>query len=190
MRITICMRLGATALAVVALCGCAGAMSDVVVPINLNGRAPEVRQEAAPADIEVYDLRRGSTMRRTTIGEISMGSIILSPPEKELVRLIVSDALQRAVAGRTPPSPRPKVSCGIKAFNVVTPATALYWDVTARIELILRIEGVERTVAGEAEERTYVWPSAEIIGQVTTRALQQVASAVERELPLLLGASP
>jgi len=183
------MRLGAAALAAVALSGCAGAMSDVVIPISLDGRPAEVRQETVPVGIEVYDLRRQSTLRRTTIGDISMGSIILSPPEAELVRHIVSDALQKTAAGRIPP-PWPKISCGIKTFDVVTPATALYWDVTARIELILRVAGMDREVAGEAEERTYAWPSAEIIGRVTTRALQQVAAAAERELPLLLGTRP
>jgi hypothetical protein len=183
------LRFGAVALAAVVLSGCTGAMSDVVVPISLDGRPPEVRQETVPVSIEVYDLRRQSTMRRTTIGDVSMGSIILSPPEMELVRRIVSDALQRTAAGRIPP-PWPKVACGIKIFDVVTPATALYWDVTAHVELILRIEGWDREVAGEAKERTYVWPSAEVIGRVTTQALQQVAAAVERELSLLLGTRP
>lgn len=172
------------------LSGCSGAMSDVVIPIAL-GNPPGIDSgQAASAVVEVVDLRRESTLRRTTIGGISLGAIILAPPESELVETIVANALRTFVAGQPGTGDLPKLYCGIKTFDVVTPATALYWDVTARIHLVLRARGKDRPVSGEAVERTWVYPSQEIIGRVTTEALRQVAAATGKELPTLLALAP
>lgn len=169
--------------------GCAGAMSDVTIPITLETR-PELAQEQKPtAGIEVNDLRRDSTMRRTAF-TVSLGEITLSPSESELVKQLVANALIRLASDRGVLGELPTVYCGIKTFDIVTPATALYWDVTTRIELVLRIRGNERTVSGDAVERTWVYPSEEIIQRVATQALRLVSVAIERELPNILVTTP
>jgi hypothetical protein len=169
--------------------GCAGAMSDVTIPIALES-LPELAQGQKPtARIEIIDLRRDSTMRRTAFSA-SLGEITLSPPESELVKQLVTNAIIRVASDRGVLGELPTVYCGINAFDIVTPATALYWDVTTRIELVLRIRGNERTVSGEAVERTWAWPSAEIIQRVATQALRVVSVAIEQELPKILITTP
>ena len=168
------------------LCGCAGTLSEAMVSIDLGIPATTLSAPAPRAEIEIVDLRQGGSMSRTTIGDMPMGTITLSPPEQELVRQLVAEALRKAAGGRTLSVEWPKIYCGIKTFDVSTPATALYWDVTARIVLILRVRGADRQLSGEAVERTYLWPSEEVIGRVTTQALQQVSAAVDQELPALL----
>ena len=168
------MRHLALLLTTLMLSACAGAMSDTVIKVEL-GHSPE-----PAAHIEVVDLRREATLRRTTIGNISLGAITLSPPETELVRAVVAKALRQA--GAAPPD----VSCGILRFDIVTPVTALYWDVTARIELILRIGGKERTARGMHVEQTWVYPSDAIIARVTAEALRQTEADVASALQELL----
>jgi len=171
------------------LSGCAGAMSDVTIPISMANLADLDQTREPSARIEVVDLRRDSTMRRTAFN-VSLGEITLSPPENELVKQMVADALQRVVSDGGRREELPTVYCGIKTFDIVTPATPLYWDVTTRIELILRIRGNERTVSTEAVERTWLYPSEEIIQRVTTRALDDVGVVLEKELRTILATAP
>lgn len=169
--------------------GCSGAMSDVTIPITLE-TLPELAQEQKSiARIEVIDLRRDSTMRRTAF-TASLGEITLSPPESELVKQLVANALIRFASDNGVLGELPTVYCGIKTFDIVTPVTAPYWDVTTHIELVLRIQGNERTVSGEAVERIWVYPSEEIIQRVATQALRVVSVAIERELPKILVTTP
>ena len=165
--------------------GCAGSMSDITVPISMERLSGTILEQSRATRIEVVDLRRGSTMRRTVFN-VSLGAITLSPPEAELVKELIADALQR-VSGELGP---PTIYCGIRTFDIVTPATPLYWDVTTRIELILRTRGHERTVSTEAVERTWIYPAAEIIRRVTTRALRDLSVAMEKELSSLLATPP
>ena len=164
-------------------------MSDVTIPISMANLADPVQTQEPSAHIEVVDLRRDSTMRRTVF-EVSLGEITLSPPESELVKQLVADALQSVFSDDGRRGELPTVYCGIKKFDIVTPATPLYWDVTTRIELILRIRRNERTVSGEAVERTWLYPSEKIIQRVTTRALDDVAVHLEQELRTILATTP
>lgn len=171
------------------LSGCSGAMSDVIVPISLGSPANIGNGQTLPANIEAFDLRRDSTMRRTAFNA-SLGAISLAPPESELVKQLVANALQRIDGERDRWGEPLTIYCGIKTFDIVTPSTPLYWDVTTRIELILRVRGNERAVTGESVERTWIYPSEEIIRRVTTKALHDVFVAIEQALPILLAKTP
>lgn len=176
-------------LAACLLCGCSGVMSDVVIPLSPDNPFSVVQGQGPPARIEVIDLRVDSTMRRTAFAA-SLGKVTLSPPESELVKALVVNALQAIDGDGGRRGDPPTIYCGIKTFDVVTPATLMYWDVTTRIELILRVRKQERTVSAEAVEQTWLYPSAEIIRRVTNRALQDVSTALKLELPALLGPVP
>ena len=171
------------------LSGCSGAMSDVVVPVSLDTPPSVAQDQALPASVEVVDLRLDSTMRRTAFAA-SLGKVTLSPPEGELVKALVAKALQRIDGDLSLLGVPPTIYCGIKTFDIITPATPLYWDVTTRIELILRARKKERTVSAEAVEQTWTYPSEEIIQRVTMRALHDISSAIEQELPALLAPTP
>jgi hypothetical protein len=128
---------------------------------------------ATPGRLEVVDARTVIRMELTTVGTISMGRIALQPSEVELVRALVAPRLG-AVAG--------PVRCDIRVFDVLTPATAFYWDVTTNVDLLLRLPSGERAATGSATERTYSYPSEEIIGRVTAGALKQAGAQVEKAL--------
>lgn len=170
------------------LAGC-GSMSDIKLQIDPGAIAARPGDSQRRALVEVIDIRKQARLERTTIGDVSMGRVALDPPEAELIREMVSvqaDALlAQSPATQTPPW----IQCGIRIFDIVTPATALYWDVTTRIEIVLRVSGQERSARGSSVERTYAWPSGEIIQRTTHEALRQVARESAEALRELLSAS-
>jgi hypothetical protein len=159
------------AAAVLAAAGCATSPSgNLPVPVDL---AAFGAANAPAGRVEVVDARQVIRMERTTVGSISMGRIVLQPYELDLVRALVASRLP---AGADP------VRCEMRTFDVITPATALYWDITTNIEIVLKLPAGDRIAAGTATERTYAWPSDELIGKVTTAALQQAGAQVEKAL--------
>ena len=167
------------------LAGCAS--PSIVVPIDT---AQIVSQGSASrrVQVQVTDIRREANLERTTIGGISMGRITLQPTAEELVQAVVVAKADQVLASRGVTEPQ-TVLCGIRTFEIATPATPLYWDVNAKIELVLRAHGQDRSVSGMATERTYVWPSEALIRRVTIEALRKVSAETESALAELF-ASP
>ena len=179
------MRTRAILVSAILLAGCATGSQELVVPVDL-GAVTGAAAGGAPAAlrVDVADAREVIRMERTTIGAVSMGRIVLRPQEAELVRAVVASRLQAALAkGAAAPD---SVACAIRTFDVITPATALYWDVTTNIALALRVRGGERIVSGTATERTYSWPSEELIARVTAGALRQTAAELDKAFAELL----
>ena len=133
------------------------------------------------AKLLINDIRKGVELERTTLGGMSLGKITLQPPVPELIQIAVEAKLDEVLerAGITDPQ---IVHCSIRIFDIKTPATLLYWDVNTTIELVLRVGNQDRIVTGTATERTYIWPSQEIIERVTTEALKQVSAKAESAL--------
>ncbi len=166
------------------LSGCAA--SEVIVPIR---PAQEVTRKASNhVRVQVTDIRKEANLERTTIGGISMGKITLDPPVPELVRVVIEARADEALMRSGLIEPR-SVMCGIRVFDVSTPATMLYWDVTTKIGLVLRVGGQDREINGSAAERTFVWPSDDIIKRVTQEALRQVSAEADQALAELFAGS-
>jgi hypothetical protein len=165
----------------------ASAFEAVVVVVDVKRIAP--RGDATPrvAQVRVADVRTeaGRALERTTLGAISMGAIYLDPPALDLVQAIVEAKADEVLARREVIKPQ-TVHCGIFMFEIATPATLLYWDVRARIEVGLRVQDRERTVSAAATERTFVWPSQEIVTRVTNLALERLGGEAEQALDELL----
>ena len=52
--------------------------------------------------------------------------------------------------------------------------------------MILRARGQARTVSASTTERTWLWPSEDIIGRVVREALRQAGEGIDRTLRELL----
>lgn len=165
------------------LTACAGGASDIVIELDPSRGGPceNLDVQRLPR-IEVIDIRKDKEMEKTTIGGLSLGKIGLRPPEDELVRNIIANTLCNIFTDKPGPAEPPVVYCGIKTFDISTPATLLYWDVVAKIELILRVQGQDQAVSGSARERTWIWPGKDIIRRVANGALQQAAVELDTAL--------
>jgi hypothetical protein len=182
------MRFFATLACALLLGACATGGQELVVPVDVASVAgAPATGTAAAVKLDVADARTLIRMERTTVGAVSMGRIALRPPEADLVRALVGSRLQAALAkGAAAPD---SVACAIRTFDVLTPATALYWDVTTNIQLAVRVRGAERVVSGTATERTYSWPSEDLIARVTAGALRQTSAELDKAFAeLLVGA--
>ena len=82
-----------------------------------------------------------------------------------------------------------QISAQLSRFQIVTPATALYWDINGAIELVL-----EATASGnkkhdarysvECTQRTYSWPSDEIIVAVLQSCLKDLGGKIHGDAEL------
>jgi hypothetical protein len=165
--------------------GCAS--SNIVVPIDTSQIVAQEKDASRRVQVQVTDIRKEANLERTTIGGISLGRITLQPPAEELVQAVVEAKADQVLASRGATEPQ-TVQCGIRTFEIATPATPLYWDVNAKIELVLRVHGQDRSVSGMATERTYVWPSEALIQRVTTEALRKLGTESENALAELFAA--
>ena len=158
--------------------------TDVVVPIDTMQIVAGRQDASRSVQVQVTDIRREANLERTTIGNLSMGRITLKPPVPELVQAVIEANADKVLARRGVSEPQ-TVLCGIRVFEIATPATPLYWDINTKIELVLRVRGQDRIVSGTATERTFVWPSEALIERVTTAALRQVSAESEQALEAL-----
>ncbi len=133
----------------------------------------------------ITDLRKETGFQRTAAFSVSMGRIILDPTAPELVSTMI-ETKSDEILGRQGGSQPEEITCEIRVFEIATPATLLYWDVNTRIELLLRVRGQDREVSATATERTYIWPSEEMITRVVNEALRQAEEKSERALQELL----
>ena len=179
-RIDFTIALFVLAAAAACLSGCA---SDVTVKMPLSSAT-----EVAPglAEVTVVDLRRpgiAASKREAAFG-VPMGNITFEPPEAQIVKAMLETELSRLLRERGVSS-KQKFSCTMSEFGVNTNTTPLYWDVMARVQLVLKYGDRDFPLNGEATERTFVWPGENIIRRVVTAALQQVSARLG---PILQGA--
>jgi len=175
----------AVGMVVVLLAGCSREPGEIVLSLGWAGESEQTVGATPAPPVEVIDIREHASLERTTIGGISMGPIRLDPPAEELVHALVERSLRKVLANPDL-QPPPALYCGIRRFEIVTPATAVYWDIIARIELVFRAAGREDVVAAEASERTYVWPTAELLETVARRALDDIESKTPEAMTRLL----
>ena len=175
-------------LPVLMLIAISGYASDVVVSIDMDHAGFELRGTSRHAKVVVIDLRRELNLERTTIGGVSMGNINLTPSATDIVRRVVEVKADEVLLGEPFGDPQ-TVYCGIRAFDVTTPVTLLYWDINAKIDIILRARKQDRVITILATERTYVWPSEAIIQRVVTDAVTRFGVEAEGALNNLLKTS-
>jgi hypothetical protein len=162
--------------------------SDVFVSVELSKLGSEPIGGLRRAKVVVIDLRKELNLERTTIGGVSMGSINLAPSVTDIVRRVI-EAKADAILGDEASGDQQTIYCGIRAFDIVTPVTLLYWDINAKIDIILRARKQDRVITILATERTYVWPSEAIIQRVVTDAVTRFGVEAEGALNDLLKTS-
>lgn len=160
--------------------------SDVVVSVDMSNPGFELKGELRHAKIVVIDLRKELNLERTTIGGMSMGNINLTPSVTDIVRRVIEAKADAVLVDEVSGGDPQTVYCGIRAFDITTPVTLLYWDINAKIDIILRARKQDRAITILATERTYVWPSEAIIQRVVTDAVTRFGVEAEGALKDLL----
>jgi uncharacterized lipoprotein YajG len=148
---------------------------------------------AARGDVRIgmlVDARRDATGKligeRTTLGSISLGMIEMQPPPAEALGQLVRAELSSMGFGTTTGEPAASLNGRVTRFVVSTPATALYWDINGAVELQLVAQSrdgrqLEARYAATCTDRTFVFPSAELIGGVVTACLKEIGAKLRKD---------
>lgn len=129
------------------------------------------------AVVTVNDLRTPGTAASTREGAFGtpMGNVSFDPPETQIIKNFLETELTKNLREKGIKSTQ-NYTCDIVEFGVNTKATAVYWDVTGSIRLVLKHDGKEYPLSGTQTERTYIWPGEALIKKVVNESLQKISS--------------
>jgi uncharacterized lipoprotein YajG len=192
-----CTRFAGPLACLLLVAGCAPGMENIRVDMpayQSAGAAASAPAGSAQVKVDsVADARNESVGshvgERTTIGEVSMGSIELEPLPTMLMTQVLKAEL--AKMGHPVVASGAQFSVGGKLlkFRVSTPATAVYWDINGEIELALAVKGqsgamYDARYAATCTDRTYVWPGEEIIGKVLADCAGKIGAGLRGDAAL------
>ncbi|MDU8946539.1 hypothetical protein [Ovoidimarina sediminis] len=170
------------------LAGCAGVQDTTVsVPSHAADASGSLLASVSKRAVTVapFTIDRGvgelpgRIGERTTVGDVTMGYVTLTPPPEVLFTNAISAEL--AAAGHTVSGGPSRVSGTVTRFALSTPATALYWDVTIDAAVAMNVNGTSLSYADRCVQRTYSWPSDELIGKLSRSCIASIASKFSRD---------
>jgi hypothetical protein len=126
---------------------------------------------------------------RTTLGNISLGMIEIQPPPAEALSQVLKAELAAIGFGSTTDESAARVGGQVTKFLVTTPATAIYWDINGVVELELVAQGRsarkhEGRYTANCTDRTFVFPSDDLIGSVVTSCLKEIGAKLRKDAAL------
>lgn len=141
----------------------------------------------------IRDARRdavGSLIgERTTIGNVSMGMIEMQPPPAEALGSVLRAEMTSAGFDITKDLGAASIGGQVTKFLVTTPPTALYWDINGVVELEVIALGSgggkhEGRYLANCTDRTFVYPSADLIGGVVMACLREIGARLRKDREL------
>ena len=180
------------------LTGCAGAMENVLVtlPEHQAKISKDQSSISSPARVRIGPVKEVRTEfvgkligKKTTIGNIPMGHIEMSPLPTDLIAQLLRSELGAAGHTIVDSGEDFSIDTQLYKFRVLTPATAINWDVNGTVEILIRITGSggkrhEARYATTCTDRTYSWPSQEIITTVVTACIDKIAAQLRDDAAL------
>jgi uncharacterized lipoprotein YajG len=173
------------------LVGCATGPGTLLVtlppyesPVATRGAVPTPR---ATVRLEpVRDARRdatGSLIGERTALNVSLGQIEMTPIPSEMIGQLLRAELRTLGYGIVSAEERFTIGAQIGKFEVLTPSTPIYWDMNGVIEIDVAVtgrDGKKQNVRYETSctDRTYVYPSEELITQVVATCLGNLGAKV------------
>jgi len=171
------------------LAGCAGPQN---VLVELQRYEPQgtarMSPGGAPVAVRIEPVRdaRGDAVgsligERTTIGSISMGSIELNPLPTDVMSQMLKTEFAQLGYSVVNAGEQFTVGARLRKFQVLTPATVMYWDINGIIELELAVaaqDGRKHDARYDATctDRTYVYPSEQLIRGVVSACVADIGT--------------
>ena len=190
-------RWGATMACALLLSACATGPGNVVVSLQPDLGQPPAKP-AAPKTITIRidpvkdaraDAVGGLIGERTGLGNMAMGSIELQPRPTEVIGRLLKSELTQMGYSVVDSGAQVAVGTQLLKFQIATPATAVYWDINGAIEFALvATAGSEKKhdarYAATCTDRTYVWPSEEVIGKVIAECIGSIGAKIRNDTTL------
>jgi uncharacterized lipoprotein YajG len=178
----------------VLLSACATGPNNVVVSLP---DAPQqvATSSAAPKNVTIRidsvkdarpDAVGGLIGERNGLGGMSMGTVELQPPPTEVIRQLLKTELTRMGYSVVDSDAQLALGAQLLKFQIATPASALYWDINGTIEFALvataqNLKKHDARYAAACTDRTYVWPSEEVIGKVIAECVGLIGAKIRND---------
>lgn len=185
------------------LAACAGVRDiTVAIPPHMTSRAASALASVPPTRIELREIRElqgtgllpGRIGERKTLGNISMGLVSVSPPVGPLLTDMLRAELLAAGHRMANGDPKVTITGEVRRFALRTDVTSLYWDVIVDAAVVVtataHARSETRDYTARCTERTYAWPSEEVIARVVRACIEDVARQFrdDREIAVVLSA--
>lgn len=177
--------------------GCAG-MENVLITLPKYQTHLTERKVSSGLPVKIHveplkDLRRdavgGLIGEKTTIGNKPMGDIEMNPTPTNIFEQLLKSELGALGYKIVDSDEEFRINAQLKKFKVVTPATALYWDVNGAININLAIvhrwgKVYNSRYTATCTDRTYMWPSKDIIAGVVNDCIGKIAASLQDDTAL------
>ncbi len=167
-------------LILIAMCGLlVGCMGHITV--RMPQYEPQNGGVVLLAKVKVNDLRAAgvAASKREAAFGVPMGNVTFDPPEAQLVKNVLEPELTKLMREKGIQT-KGDFSCDIIEFGVNTNTTPVYWDVIARIRLILKQRGKEYNLSGTHTERTYIWPGETVIKKTVDESFNKIIATLKQ----------
>ncbi|MEP2028962.1 MAG: hypothetical protein ABJI96_09695 [Paracoccaceae bacterium] len=182
------LRISAAVLIAFSLAGCEGTSdTSATVQKHTPEAADGVLAGVSPraVTVQAFSMKRGVGVlpgrigERTTVGNVSMGYVTISPPPE----VLFTDAIRSEIsaAGHSVSGGPSTVSGTVQRFALSTPATALYWDVTIDAALSVNVNGTQRNYSDVCVTRTAAWPSDSLISKVANECVSRITAKFRKD---------
>jgi hypothetical protein len=119
---------------------------------------------------------------------VSMGDVYFSQSVPQFLESSLADELVAMGDRIVTSKEQMTVSPTLRKFWLTTETTPLYWDVIAEVQLGLEIaptpptaSGVARAYSCKSTDRTYVWPTADLLSRVLENCMTELWSKVRSD---------
>jgi uncharacterized lipoprotein YajG len=152
------------------------------VPKTVTVRIDSVKDGRADAVGGLIGERKG-------LGDMPMGTIELQPRPIEVIGQLLKTEFTRMGYSVVDSDAQLAIGTQLLKFQIATPASALYWDINGTIELALvataqNVKKHDARYAADCTDRTYVWPSEEIIGKVLAECISSIGAKIRNDTSL------
>jgi hypothetical protein len=178
-------------LVVILLTGCGGGPEgDVLVKIPDNQSITSTAKIASLTpvtyNISEFNLSQGTGQlpgrigERKTIGNISLGMVSIDPPPSMLLTKRIDRQMSSAGHRKSQANPSVIITGDVKQFEFHTDVTPTYWDMVVNANVDIRLahrrKSLSRNYIEHCEERTYIYPSGELIQELVARCADSIAN--------------
>ena len=193
------LRLIAFTILAVAPVGCgSGGMDNIVIrlPAYEPGSTQPPGSSAPSAKIRINPVQ---DMRTNVVGErigekmglanISMGLIAMDPLPTEMIAQVFRSELRAKGHSIVDADEEFTIDAQVRQFEIKTPPTPAYWDIDGVIQVdaaVSRQGGTKHDArySVKCTDRSYAWPSVEIINKVVSDCIKKIADGVRTDAAL------
>jgi outer membrane protein assembly factor BamE (lipoprotein component of BamABCDE complex) len=139
---------------------------------------------------DARSIARGKLIgQRSSLGT-SMGKIDMSPSPVAMIRQVLVAELGTRGYRSVEAGADIAIDARLTRFEVRTPSTALYWDINGAIAIDVDVrrssdEPQRFHYESTCTDRTYVWPSQSVVGNVVLTCLTQLGTRVREDHALV-----